>query len=211
MGTIYITFVGGSGLTLKATIERLADGYFREDDTETFDTGLAFSDKDITLTEGSSENAGTYTTTVTATNWSDGKYRIRIHNTAASNIAIGVVDINVRDGEEVVADNDLYHNDIGVVIDEANTQDEYTVRWFKNGKRVTSGITNPKLTVTDKDGTNLIDNEDMTQVGSTGIYKYIAETTERQTAGEQYTCSASATIGGSTRTYDKNLGRDSSA
>lgn len=107
---------------------------------------------------------------------------------------------------------DIYHADIQFTVDEANAQDEYTVTWFKNGVRQTSGITSPTIQVVKRaDGTDLIASTSLTQIGSTGSYKKDATTTARQTAGEACLVIVSATIDAGTRTFSKLTGRDSTA
>lgn len=106
---------------------------------------------------------------------------------------------------------DVYHADIDLSIDETNIQDEYTISWFKNGVRVTSGITVPKLQVVKRaDGSDLIALDNMTQIGSIGSYKY-DEGTNRITAGEAMVAVVTATIDASSRSFARVLSRDSSA
>lgn len=216
MANIYLNHSNDTGKTLKATIERLSDGFFREDDAETFTDALAFADKDITLTEGSAENAGTYTATLAGATWTDGLYKFRVHDTGQSNQVVGSSIFAVKNGAEVSigeesAAFDLYTADIQFCVDEAQTQDEYNVTWLKNGIRITSGITSPTIQIIKRsDGTNLIASTAMTQIGSTGSYKYDATGASRQTAGETYVVIAGATIDSGSRTFPKNLGRDSS-
>lgn len=103
---------------------------------------------------------------------------------------------------------DVYHADIEVHIDTDNTQDEYTVTWFKNGQRLSSGITSPTIQVVKRvDGTDLIASTAMTQIGSTGAYKYDAST--RLTNGEAALVIVAATISGGSRSFAKVVGRDS--
>ncbi len=106
---------------------------------------------------------------------------------------------------------DVYHADILLTVDEANTRDEYTITWFKNGVAVTSGITSPTLQVVKRaDGTDLIASTTPTQIGSTGSYKH-DESSGRITAGEATLVIAGATIDGSPRSFRLLVGRDSSA
>jgi hypothetical protein len=102
----------------------------------------------------------------------------------------------------------LYHADICFTRDQSNTQDEWTVTWFKNGVRQTSGITGPTVQVVKRvDGTDLVGAAAMTQIGSTGSYKY-DEATDRVTPGEAVLAVASATIDGGTRTFSRLISRD---
>ncbi len=104
---------------------------------------------------------------------------------------------------------DIYHADIQFTRDEANANDEYTVSWFKNGVRVTSGITSPTLrAIKRSDGTDLFAAASMTQIGTTAHYK-LDKTSNRLTVGEAATLEAVATIDGSSRTWTRNTGRDS--
>lgn len=105
----------------------------------------------------------------------------------------------------------VYHADIQFNRDEANTQDEYTVTWFKNAVRVASGITSPTIQVVKRvDGTDLVAATAMTQIGTTGSYKYDASGAERQTLGESSIVIVAATIDGGSRAFSRVLGRDSS-
>ena len=214
MGTIYLTHVNDSGKTLTGTIERLSDGYFRASGAETFSAGPAYADKAITLTAGTSENAGSYTATVTSTGWSDGLYRFRVHDTGQSNKCVASSLFAVLNGYEVAigeesSAHDIYHAEVQIDIDTTNSKDEYTVIWYKNATRQTSGISSPTIQVIKRDGTNLIASTAMTQIGSTGLYKYDATTTARQTAGESYIVLVTASINSATREWSRVLGRDS--
>lgn len=105
----------------------------------------------------------------------------------------------------------IYAAQIDFSDDEANTQDEYSVQWFKNGAPVTSGITAPTIQVVSRsDGSDLVAVASMTQIGSTGAYKY-DEGTNRITDGEAVVVQVQATIDGSTRTWRKLVSRDASA
>lgn len=111
----------------------------------------------------------------------------------------------------VTLKDDLYHADIQFTRDQANTQDEYTLSWFKNGVRVTSGITVPTIQVIKRsDGSDLIASSTPTQIASTGTYKYDATTTARQTVGESVLVVVTATIDAATRSFSRLIGRDSS-
>jgi hypothetical protein len=105
----------------------------------------------------------------------------------------------------------VYHANIQLTIDAANTQDEYTVTWFKNSARVTSGITSPTIQVVARaTGSNLVSSTSMTEIGSTGSYKY-DEGSNRITNGEAVLVIATATIDGASRSFSKLLGRDASS
>lgn len=107
-------------------------------------------------------------------------------------------------------DLDIYQADIDLTVDEANSKDEYTVAWFKNGVPVTSGITLPKIQVVKRvDGTDLVAETTMTQIGATSAYKY-DEPSNRITAGEAVVVVVKGTIDGSVRTWRRPVSRDSS-
>ena len=100
---------------------------------------------------------------------------------------------------------DLYHADIQFTDDGAN--DEYTITWFKNGVRVTSGITVPTVQVVKRvDGTDLIAATALTQIGTTGSYKLTTATVT--TAGEAYLVITAATIDAGSRSFSKLISRD---
>lgn len=135
-------------------------------------------------------------------------YFVAANDTVANVTTVGSV--TTKTGYELAAAEDVYHADIDLRIDVTNTQDEYTVTWFKNGVRITSGITAPTIQVVKRaDGTDLIASTAMTQIGSTGSYKY-DETTNRTTAGEASLAIVAATIDSGGRTFARVVGRDSS-
>lgn len=106
---------------------------------------------------------------------------------------------------------DVYEAEINFHKDEANEQDEYTIRWFKNRVRVTSGITSPTLTVVTRGNSTIINAAVPTQIGSTGAYKHDATGGARLTAGEAAEAVVTATIDGEARTFSWIVGRDSTA
>ena len=104
---------------------------------------------------------------------------------------------------------DIYHADIETALDNTNSQDEYTAIWFRNGSRITSGITSPTIQVVKRsDGTDLVASVAMTQIGSTGSYKY-DEGTNRITLGEAVVVIVSATIDSKSRSFARVVNRDS--
>ena len=107
----------------------------------------------------------------------------------------------------------IYVAQIDFSDDEANTQDEYSVQWFKNGAPITSGVTSPTIQVIKRaDGTDLVASVAMSEIGSTGAYKYDATAeANRITDGEAVVVQVQATIDGSTRTWRKLVSRDASA
>lgn len=108
------------------------------------------------------------------------------------------------------ADTDVYSARITLIDDNAGTTDRYVVNWYKNGQDVISGITSPTIRVVKaSDGSDLIASTAMTQIASTGAYRYDATTTARVVSGAAYFVIVGATIGGSARTYRQGWGRDS--
>lgn len=86
--------------------------------------------------------------------------------------------------------------------------DEFTVTWFKNGAPVDSGITSPTIQIVKRaDGTDLVAETAMTEIGSTAGYKY-DEATNRLTDGEAVLVIVGATIDGGGRTFRAIMTRD---
>ena len=111
----------------------------------------------------------------------------------------------------VIESDTLYHADIQLTVDNANTKDEWTITWFRNGVRITTGITLAKIQLVKRaDGTNLLAATSMTQIGTTGSYKY-DDAVNRITAGEAVLAIATATIDGQPRAFAKLITRDSAA
>jgi hypothetical protein len=107
--------------------------------------------------------------------------------------------ITSASGITLAASEDVYHALIEYSFDDP--EDEYTVTWFKNGQRVTSGITSPTIQVVKRtDGTDLVASAAMTQIGSTGSYKY-DESTNVISADESYLTIVSATIDSGGRSF----------
>lgn len=114
------------------------------------------------------------------------------------------------DGVVLSAAEDVYHSDIDLSKDDANTIDEYSIIWFKNGARIISGITVPTIQVVKRvDGTDLVASTAMTQIGTTGSYKY-NEDTNRITDGEAVIVIVAATIDSGSRSFAHVISRDSS-
>ena len=106
----------------------------------------------------------------------------------------------------LIGAEDIYHADLRFERDTA--QDEYTVAWLRNGVRVESGITLPLIQVVKRsDGTDLVASTAMSQIATTGLYKY-DEGTNRVTQGEAAIALVSATIDGAARAWPLVIGRD---
>ncbi len=116
--------------------------------------------------------------------------------------------IDVIDGIVDTLNTDLYTAYIEFVDDNTAVADEYSVRWRKNGVNVTSGITTPLIQVIKFDGTDLVASTAMSQIGTTGAYKY-TESTNRIATGQNYEIKCTATIDGSARTFSRIISRDS--
>ena len=122
--------------------------------------------------------------------------------TIPATIATAQDDLNIitgTDGALIDSANDVYHAMIEYVFD--SPVDEYTVTWFRNGERVTSGITSPVIQIVKRaDGTDLVASTAMAQIGTTGSYKY-DESTNTINANESYLAVTSATIGSGSRSF----------
>lgn len=122
---------------------------------------------------------------------------------------VEAVAANAINDAGVAADMDNYSAKVWVIKD-GTTADRYGVRWYKNLVPITSGITSPTIQVIKaSDGTNLIAPTALTEIGSTHRFKR-DETTDKMSAGQMYFAVVSATIDGSTRTAEQQVGRDAS-
>src|SRR5690606_31088067 len=141
--------------------------------------------------------------------------RIRlVVGTAAGEVSLtsGAVTVgtnNDKTGYSLSSAEDVYHADIQITVDDENNQDEYTVVWFLNGARVTSGITSPTIQVIKRsDGTDLVAPTAMSEIGSTETFKY-DESTNRIDKGDAYIVLVAATIDESSREFARIVTRDS--
>lgn len=107
------------------------------------------------------------------------------------------------------ADTAKYQAKVGLIDDDTNTTDRYVVSFFKNGQPITSGISGaPTIQVIKvADGTDLVATANMTQIGATTRWRY-TETSNRIVDGSLYLAVVTATIDGSSRTWEQWLGRD---
>jgi len=104
--------------------------------------------------------------------------------------------------------DDIYQAKVWLTDDDGNTYDRYVAVWFKNGEPVTSGITSPTVQIIKaSDGTDLVGSQSMSQIASTGLYKY-DENSNRISNGAAYIAKVEATIDGSTRTWYQPVSRD---
>jgi hypothetical protein len=147
-------------------------------------------------------NAGTAITAAA------GIQEVKVASVAANAINAAAMADGAIDDAALAADVDSYAAKIWV-IKEGTTADHYAVRWFKNGIPITSGITSPTLQVIKgSDGTDLITSTALTEIGSTHRFRK-DESTNKMVGGAIYFAVVSATIDGSTRSYDQQVGRDS--
>lgn len=103
----------------------------------------------------------------------------------------------------------VYSAKVWMQDDNSGTNDRYVVIWFKNGAPIFSGITSPTIQVfKSSDGSDLVASTAMTQIASTGTYRY-SEATNRLASGASYVIKVTATIDGATRTWAQPMGRDS--
>ena len=131
-------------------------------------------------------------------------------NADQSSVTIGTT-TSVSNGVTLASSEDVYHADIKFTDDDANSQDEYTVTWYKNAVPLTSGITSPTIQVVKRsDGTDLVASTAMTEIGSMGSYKY-DESSNRIADGEAYKVVTAATIDSGSRTFMINVSRDSTS
>lgn len=144
--------------------------------------------------------AGTITTTTNLTNLP----AVTANWLTAAGIADGAID-----AAALSSDLDVYHADVQFTRDQTNTQDEYTVTWFSNGVRQTTVTSGTIQVIKRTDGTDLIASTAMTQIGSSGSWKYDATGAARLTVGEAALCVVTATISAGVRTFSRLVGRDS--
>lgn len=183
----------------------------------------ANADSTPTFTVYKNGSAVVAITSQNATNYGTGLYRCLAAITSANGFAVGdkvsLVATATVGGDtssvvlKVCQVAAIYAAQIDLSDDESNTQDEYSVQWFKNGSPVTSGVTSPTIQVIKRaDGTDLVAAAAMTEIGSTGAYKYDATAeANRISAGEAVVVQVQATIDGATRTWRRMLSRDSAA
>lgn len=114
-----------------------------------------------------------------------------------------VMMVRVIDPEAAAAGGDIYHADIEYTPDSGEGRDEFTVTWFKSGVRVASGITDAKIQIVARDdGSDLVAETAMTEVGETGTFAY-NESSDRIPVAEAALIIVSATIDGETRSFSK--------
>lgn len=143
--------------------------------------------------------------------------RVDLHSwlgSVVNSLISGRVDANAQalgagaiDDDSVAANMDQYAAKVWV-IKESTIADHYAVAFYKNGQRVTSGVTSPTIQVIKgSDGTDLIAVTALTEIGSTHRFKK-DESTNKLVAGAIYFAVVGATIDGSSRSWDQQIGRD---
>lgn len=128
----------------------------------------------------------------------------------ASGNVLGTSVVGARVGSFKLGSPDVYYADINYTVDSANSQDEYTVSWFKNGVPLSSGqIVSPTIQVIKRsDGSDLIATTSMQFINTAlGTVKK-DETTNRRGNGEAAIAQVQATIDGATRTWRRLFSRD---
>ncbi len=103
----------------------------------------------------------------------------------------------------------VYFAGVDFTLDQANIKDEYTATWFKDTTFI-STVTTPMIHVVRRStGLTLVASSYMTQVGTTGRYKYDAVTTERSSRGDALCITVFGTIDGALRVCPVTRSRDS--
>lgn len=121
---------------------------------------------------------------------------------------VGAMANNVVTDAAIASDVDTYQAKIWLIDDDAGVKDRWVVKWFKNSQPLAAGVTVPTIQVVNLlDGSNLIAPSAMTDAGS-ARFKF-DEASARVVSGQRYMAVASATIDGSTRTWEQPIGRDS--
>ena len=96
---IKISYTDVTGQSVAASIERLSDNYFWNNILKKYESSILFSDKKITMTEGSNENVGTYIGTNNGS-LGTGDLLVRMHDLNDANISMASGQVYVLDGEE---------------------------------------------------------------------------------------------------------------
>jgi hypothetical protein len=142
--------------------------------------------------------------------WTNGGRLDTILDTTAASAAstASTLGANAISDATLDPDLDIYTGTVKLTDDASGTVDRWVVMFRQNDDWLTSGVTNPRLTVTNI-GTEgvLLDDVVLTQVGSTIFWKYSAIGAERVTSGVTYGAEVVATISGSPRTIGAVAGR----
>lgn len=105
--------------------------------------------------------------------------------------------------------NDIYYAAIKLVRDETNTQDEYSVCWFRNDfPLASSDISDPAISVYDvRTGSAVFENQTLTFASQKGV-AYYDDTALRIASGEPYLVEASGLISSVTHNWKTIVGLD---
>lgn len=174
-------------------------------------SGISYRFTQLALSLGPSGSGGS--TSLSASDiWSHGTRTLTALD--SGNVAESVWTRTVRNitggsGVSLSTSEDIYFADIQFTRDQSNTKDEYTVGWFKNGTPFTTAVTTPTIQVIKRsDGTDLIASSSMSSIIN-GVYKYDASGSNRITLGEAVVVQVAGTLDGATRTWRRNITRDS--
>jgi len=170
---------------------------------------FSYSTQKISLTQGSSQYADLYTTTISNSNFgSPGRIRISLHMSASPNTIVDVIDTYVLDVNEYPADA-TYHIQGNYTWTLA--QDEFTFVCYLDNVRITSGITSPTLSILSRATGSAIYSVTPTEItAGTGVFKYDRTTGagNRLSTGEAYVMVMGFTHRGSARSDAKLISRD---
>jgi hypothetical protein len=121
---------------------------------------------------------------------------------------LGNANVSWVDSSEKVAVASVYHARVNLTVDGGNSQDEYTVKWFKDAVPVVVGadITSVTIQVTYRSGGVLVASKAMT-VASNGTCR-ADEAVNRVPEGEAVTVLVTATIDSVARPFAEVVSRD---
>lgn len=204
--------------------------FFRATDGKVWDvannTWATFTDANIADYDVAGVELGTYSLIYTFdvpthANFGSGRFTAILFDQAGGSPAVGdplitgglypssdaEIDFHY-DGAKIV-DFVTYFARVDLTLDADNTRDEWTVRWYRNGTLVgPDAATTPQIQVIKRaDGTDLIAAANLTQVGSSQIWKK-DEATNRVTKGEAVIVVVTQTINGVVRTWSELRSRD---
>jgi len=205
--------------------------FFRPSDGKVWDvannTWATFTDANIDNYDVPGTELGTYSRIYTFAipthaNFGTGRFTAILFDRVGGTPAVGDIltntDISGPSGEAqidfhydgaTIVPFVTYYARIDVNVDTGNSQDEWTVRWYRNGVLVDKDSGNVTLQLIKRaDGTDLQASTAMSQVGSVSVYKKDLLTTARMTAGEAVIAVTTATIDGVSRTWSELKSRD---
>jgi hypothetical protein len=195
------------------------------DDTDGFtpETSLTISQSDVRLKKNS-ENWDEKNESSNATHEENGWYEVPLDATDTDTIGILIVAINESGAfpvwrefqvvSPVIYDflmngTNVYQAKVWMFDDNGGTTDRYVVCFYKNGQPITSNITSPTIEVIEAvDGSNLIASTSLSEIASTGLYKY-DEDTDRIVNGAAYIAKIEASIDSEPCNWFQPIGRDS--